>query len=155
PDSPGLIDATELLSLERILSEWKVWKEVLDCGDFDGVTSEPQDGIKDDWWNQRWVPLTYDGSGNHLCLDCDPGEGGANGQIITMWHDSAERELISASFEGWMNSFAADLENDRYEYSEEYGGLIQKDDRSGGPSVETPPRLSYVEWTAKALQYVK
>jgi cell wall assembly regulator SMI1 len=127
-EGPGLIDAWELLSLERIKDEWKVWKDLLDGGDFEGNESEPEEGVRGDWWNDRWVPLTYSGSGDHHSLDLDPAPEGTTGQIILMWHDMAERPLIAPSFEAWMEQFADDLEAGLYAHSEDYGGLIKKDD---------------------------
>jgi cell wall assembly regulator SMI1 len=57
--------------------------------------------VRDDWWNPRWIPFTHDGGGNHLCLDLDPAEGGAVGQVISMWHDSGERAVQGHSFGEW------------------------------------------------------
>lgn len=128
PDQPGLLDAREFLSLERIRDEWKVWKELLDGGDFDGINSEPHEGIKNDWWNPAWIPLTYDGAGNHDCLDLDPAPGGKVGQIIEMWHDDAERVLVSPGFKPWLQEFAVGLEAGDYVMSDDYGGLMRKDD---------------------------
>lgn len=102
PDSEGIFEYEELLGTSRILSEWKIWKQLVDNGDFDGMHSQPDDGIKNDWFNVKWIPLTYDGGGNHYCLDLDPAEGGKVGQIIRMWHDSADRELIASSLEEWL-----------------------------------------------------
>jgi cell wall assembly regulator SMI1 len=45
-----------------------------------------------------------------------------------MWHDSAERELISRSFKEWISSYVNDLEKGKYVYSEDWGGIINKDD---------------------------
>jgi cell wall assembly regulator SMI1 len=127
-DSEGLIDTEELLSTERVIEEWSVWKELLDKGDFNDSKSESDDGIKSDWWNSKWIPITYDGSGNHYCIDIDPDKSGTSGQIIRMWHDSAERELISRSFKEWISSYVNDLEKGKYVYSEDWGGIINKDD---------------------------
>ncbi|MFN8256973.1 MAG: SMI1/KNR4 family protein [Bacteroidales bacterium] len=124
PMSEGLIDTEELLSIERIMEEWEVWKELDEKGVFDDSVSNPDKGIREDWWNPLWIPITYDGSGNHYCLDLNPDEGGKKGQIIRIWHDSDERELIAPSFEQWMNDFADDLEAGYYVYSEEWGGII-------------------------------
>lgn len=127
-NSEGLIDTEELLSTERIVEEWKIWKELLDKGEFNESNSEPQKGIKDNWWNSKWIPITYDGSGNHYCIDLDPKTDGANGQIIRMWHDSAEREIIADSFKEWITDYIKALEKGKYVYSEDWGGIINKDD---------------------------
>jgi len=127
-DGFGLIDAEELLSVERIIEEWNVWKELYDQGVFADSVSEADKGVKEVWWNPHWIPITYDGSGNHYCLDMSPDDGGKKGQIIRIWHDSPERELIADSFQEWIEFFAEDLENEEYIFSEEYGGLINSQD---------------------------
>lgn len=123
-----LLDGQEFLSSHRIIDEWKLWEGALDGGDFEGSSSEPQDGIKDNWWNKRWVPFTDNGSGDHCCLDLDPAESGTAGQIITMRHDSAERELLSPSLADWFESYVERLLLGDFVYSEEYGAIVSKDD---------------------------
>ena len=127
-DSEGLIETEELLSSDRILEEWRVWKDLLDSGDFDDSESAPDEGVKNDWWNVRWIPITYDGSGNHYCIDLDPAPGGTEGQIIRMWHDSGERELLAESFEEWLKNYVDQWEEGDYVYSEDWAGIINKDD---------------------------
>jgi len=127
PMSEGLIDGEELLCISRIMEEWEVWKELDDRGVFDDSVSEADKGVREDWWNPFWIPITYDGSGNHYCLDLSPDEGGKKGQIIRIWHDSAERELIASSLEEWMNDYADGLEEGSFVYSDEFGGVIDKE----------------------------
>jgi cell wall assembly regulator SMI1 len=124
----GFINSREFLSLKRIVDEWSVWNDLLQGGDFSGAKGNPDAGIKDDWWNARWIPLTYDGSGNHDCLDLDPAPGGNVGQIIEMWHDDADRALLAPSFTEWLTKFADDLEAGEYVFSEDYNGLVSKND---------------------------
>lgn len=128
PASDGLIDAREFLSLERIQDEWKVWKDLLDSGDFDGIHSEPSGPIRDDWWNPKWIPITYDGAGNHDCLDLNPAEGGQAGQMIDFWHDDATREVKAESFHAWFAAFVEGCEAGAYAYSDEYGGIVDVED---------------------------
>lgn len=120
----------DFLSLARIVDEWTVWKDLLDSGAFDGIWSDPQPGIKPDWWNPRWIPITYDGSGNHFCLDLDPAPGGTAGQIITMWHDGGEREVMAASFIDWLTQLADEYERGEWVYSEDDGGVVRLEDVS-------------------------
>ncbi|ANQ49389.1 molybdenum cofactor biosynthesis protein MoeA [Flammeovirga sp. MY04] len=127
-DSEGLIDTEEFLSTDRVIEEWSVWKDLLDKGDFKESESEPDEGIKPDWWNSKWIPITYDGNGNHYCIDIDPSSSGTNGQIIRMWHDSGERELIANSFKEWISNYVNDLEKGKYVYSEDWGGIINKEE---------------------------
>ena len=113
-DSYRLMDGWEFLSLERMQDEWQVWKELLDSDTFMGIGGDPQPGVRGDWWNALWIPLTYDGSGNHDCLDLDPGNGGNLGQIITMWHDEGERKIVAPSFRDWLEQYAIALESGKY-----------------------------------------
>src|SRR4051794_35108963 len=69
---PWLLDGWEFMSVERIVDEWKVWKDLLDGGDFTGMESDSEGYTVTDWWGPLWIPLTYDGSGNHHCLDLNP-----------------------------------------------------------------------------------
>lgn len=125
-----LFDGEEWLSLNRILSEWEIWKKLLDNNVFEenGVpyTSLPQEGIKKDWWNKKWIPFTSDGAGNHICLDLEPTEDGKYGQIIRMWHDDATRELLANSFQEWFEEYIKRLEQGKYEYDEEWRRIIEK-----------------------------
>lgn len=124
----GFMNGQEFLSVDRIRSEWSVWKELLDNGEFSDSESDPGKGIRSDWWNQFWVPLTYDGAGNHYCIDLAPGPGGKVGQMITMWHDDAERSLLAPSYRLWLESYASALEQGRVVFSEDYNGLVDADD---------------------------
>lgn len=123
----GLFDNSEFLSTSAILDQWKVWKDLLDSGDFDGIESEPEEGIRSDWWNARWIPFTHNGGGDHYCIDLAPDAGGEVGQIITMWHDMGERELQEGSFDAWFRKYVSAVLAGEYTYSEDFGGLVHKD----------------------------
>jgi len=124
----GFFQGREFLSLERIQDEWKVWKDLLDDKNFANLQSDPDLGIRSDWWNPLWIPLTYDGSGNHHCLDLNPAYGGVTGQIITMWHDSSEREIVAPSFFDWLERYALELELEQLVFDEQCNGIIHVDD---------------------------
>lgn len=128
----SFLEPWQFLSLDGIMVDWKIWKELLDAGDFDNARSEPNVGIRSDWWNPRWIPLTYDGCGNHHCLDLDPTPSGKVGQIITMWHDEVEREVGANSFREWLEKLADELESGIYVFSQEQGSLIEVDEDNPG-----------------------
>ena len=128
PDVGGLFDGSEFLSTDEILSQWSVWKELLDAGEFSSIESDPASGIRGDWWNAAWIPFTHDGGGNHLCLDLAPDASGSPGQVITMWHDSGERELVAPNFGAWFKSYTKGVFSGEFVYSDAYGGLINRED---------------------------
>jgi cell wall assembly regulator SMI1 len=125
--SAWIFDQGELLSADAVLAQWKIWRELLDDGDFEDGRSDPHPGIRDDWWNDKWIPFTHNGGGDHLCLDLDPAEGGRAGQVIAMWHDMAERERQGESFGAWFARYVDDVLAGKVCYSEESGGMAYLD----------------------------
>ena len=124
----SIFDGMEFLSCEEIYSQWSVWKGLLDGGDYKGITSVPDQGIKSDWWNPKWIPFTHNGGGDHLCLDLDPSSPGSVGQVITMWHDMEARELKARSFGEFFDAYVSDVLAGKYSYAKEYGGIVSADD---------------------------
>ncbi len=45
-----------------------------------------------------------------------------------MWHDDGNRSLVAAYFEEWMGDFAGKLANGTMVYSEDYGGIMDKEE---------------------------
>lgn len=134
-----LMGVGPLLPLEGIVVQWQVWKELLDDGTFedDGEPFEsmPHPGVKPDWWNARWIPITHDGSGNHDCLDLDPADGGSSGQVIEMWHDDDIRPLNAPSLTAWLTEFLEELEAGELVLTDEYG-LVHQDELDDAESIE-------------------
>lgn len=126
----GLIDTEQLITIDTIIDNVKrgrEWIDNRDQEDEDGpVCSDPDEGIKDHWWNPYWIPFTFDGFGNCICIDLDPAPGGHYGQVIRMLQDDPERELYAPSFEEFIAHYIADLEAGKYVY-EKGMGLMQKD----------------------------
>lgn len=108
-DADWLFNGLEFLSTHRIQKEWDIWNNLLNGGDFDGDQSVPASGVRADWWNPKWIPFTYNGGGDHLCLDLNPTSEGQVGQIIALWHDDDARQMESSSFTQWFSNFVNDL----------------------------------------------
>ena len=126
-----VFDGEEWLSLERMAEEWEVWKGLLDDGEFDDDEEADEDAdseVKALWWSPLWIPFTYDGSGNHLCLDLNPTSEGTYGQVIRMWHDDPQRPLEGKTFADWLETYIRGMEEGLYVYSEDYGGIFKKED---------------------------
>lgn len=112
--SDGLVDTDELLSTVRMLQEWRTWKELIDAGTFNDMTGEPDPGVKPDWYNRYWIPITYDGAGNHYVMDLDPAEGGNVSQIVSVDHEDGRRKLLAPSFKVFIKDYVQKLENGEY-----------------------------------------
>jgi cell wall assembly regulator SMI1 len=117
-------------NLKRVVHQWKGWKEVLERGAFQGVSTVPDKGVRNDWWNVKWIPITQNSSGDHLCLDLAPARGGVVGQVISVGHDAPERTIVGTSFQEWVERFATGLEKGVYVYSKGYGGIIKASEAS-------------------------
>jgi len=100
----SLFSKGRYLRLDEILSEWSVWCDLLKQGEFDDRSSDPDQGIKQGWWNTGWIPFVSNGRGDHLCLDLDPAPGGCSGQVIEVSHDFESRSLVSSGFRQWFSS---------------------------------------------------
>ena len=65
----------------------------------------PRDAVDPAYINRRWIPLTHDGSGNHIGLDFDPWPAGRIGQVILYGRDQDVKAVIAPSlgkFLGWV-----------------------------------------------------
>lgn len=79
----------ELLSLERMADERKVWMDLLQDGTFDDNAdhNEGSEVLQPGWWHPAWIPLDADGGGNGAVIDMVPGPQGNVGQVIDMDHE--------------------------------------------------------------------
>lgn len=105
----GCFDGEILLDVKGILIEWTCWRDLIVEGALEDIASDPDIGVKDDWFNIRWIPFTKDGMGNCLCLDLDPAPGGTEGQVIRVWHDDARRERLARNYEQWLDRIVKEL----------------------------------------------
>lgn len=118
----GLYWGQGLLSVAAVRQQWDSWRAIdetemnLDCADF--MRSEPVGFIKPMYCNPAWIPLTYDGGGNHIGLDFDPDKLGKSGQIIAFGRDEDTKRLIAGNFEELLTACISWLE--RAEWNGEY-----------------------------------
>jgi cell wall assembly regulator SMI1 len=108
-DRWGHIYGLPLLPLKGAAFQWKSWATVL--ADFGGDRYEipggswPADAVDPAYINPRWIPLTHDGSGNHIGLDFDPWPNGRVGQVIIFGRDEDVKAVLAESlgrFLGWI-----------------------------------------------------
>jgi cell wall assembly regulator SMI1 len=127
-EGPWLMWGSELLSLERVRQEWAAWKGLADAGAFRNFRSDSDGRVAGDWYHPGWIPLTHDGGGNHHCLDLHPGPRGRAGQVIQLWHDDSPRPVVAPSYRAWLAAFADALDAGEYVYSDQYLGLVPRED---------------------------
>jgi cell wall assembly regulator SMI1 len=100
-----------LYSTVEMLREWRSWKELADSGEFSGMESGPDQGIKNSWWHPGWISFASNGGGDSMCIDLAPAQGGTVGQIITMNHESSTRQKLANSFAEWLSELADTIES--------------------------------------------
>jgi cell wall assembly regulator SMI1 len=118
----------ELLSARHVWNQAKSWRDLVADGTFEGEFSDPETGIRNDWWNPKWIPFTHSGSGDHLCLDLDPAPGGTVGQVISMWHDDGRREMMYANFTAWLEHVLHGLESGEIVFDQEECQIMDLED---------------------------
>lgn len=126
-DAAWLFDSQEFLSTHRIIEEFNKWKELWEK-ELKEKVSKPDIGVKNDWWNKAWIPFTSDGAGNSYCLDLNPNETGTKGQVITLWHEFSEREIVAKNFTLWFKEYVKELESGELFYSKEYNSIVYNDE---------------------------
>lgn len=116
-----------LLSANEIGAEWAVWKDLIDAGEFTGLTVDADDGIQELWWSEQWLPFAGNGEGDFLCVDLAPTEAGVDGQIIAAWHDDPQRQLLAPNLKQFLSKLADDMEANRLEYDSDDGVCYHAD----------------------------
>lgn len=99
----------DFMPITYIMDEWESWKKLVDEGEFSGDESTPDAGIQSVWWHPAWIPFATNGGGDSLCLDLAPAKKGTKGQVISMNHETAKRQLIAPSFTQFLIKLADHL----------------------------------------------
>ena len=117
-DRRGHIYGLPLVSLHQAASDWTAWNKVL--ASFDGNRYEvpgagwPQGAVDPAYINPRRIPLTQDGSGNHIGLDFDPWPGGRVGQVILYGRDEDVKVVLAPSLGTFLQWIAGLLESGNF-----------------------------------------
>jgi cell wall assembly regulator SMI1 len=117
-DRWGHIYGLPLLPLNEAGSQWRAWADVLT--EFDGDryrisgAAWPEGAIDPAYINPRWIPLTHDGSGNHIGIDFDPWPRGRVGQIILFGRDEDVKVVLAESLGTFLEWIAGLLESGNF-----------------------------------------
>lgn len=137
-DRWGHIYGLPLLPLQEAGSQWKTWNEVL--AGFDGNRYEisggawPEGAVDPAYINPGWIPLTNDGSGNHIGLDFDPWPGGRMGQVILFGRDEDVKAVLAPSLGGFLAWIADLLDSGNFRLEADTGQELLRPFR-----LKTPP----------------
>ena len=109
------------MSLTEAVNEWKMLNKLLKSGDFEGLTPDSHQAIRNEWWNERWIPFASNGGGDYFCVDMAPTKQGKKGQVITHNHESGQHKLLAPSIRDWLGKLANGLEDRTFRFDEDDG----------------------------------
>ena len=139
-DRWGHLYGLPLLPLLAAGAEWKSWVRVL--ADFKGNRyavpggAWPQEAVDPAYINLRWIPLTHDGSGNHIGLDFDPWPGGRVGQVILFGRDEDVKAVLAESLGRFLEWIADLLEGGNVRLEVNEGERVLRQFRLKTPSLD-------------------
>lgn len=126
-----------LLPLQEAAFQWKAWAGVL--AEFGGNRykisggSWPEDAVDPAYINPRWIPLTHDGSGNHIGLDFDPWPRGRVGQVILFGRDEGVKPVLAESLGKFLEWIAGLLESGNFRLESQPGETVLRKFRLKNP----------------------
>jgi cell wall assembly regulator SMI1 len=111
---PQWMNGVALLALDEVVRDAQMWR-AFRFDETNHSRARPDGPIRRNWWNRRWVPVTWDG-GDHLCLDFDPAPGGVCGQVICFSHEIGPVNVVADSWKSYLERVATDLETGRLRF---------------------------------------
>ena len=124
-DRWGHVYGLPLLPLREAAAQWKAWERVLKefAGDRYKIPGGawPQGAVDPAYINPRWIPLTHDGSGNHIGLDLDPWPKGRVGQVILFGRDEDVKLVLAESLGKFLEWIAGLLESGNFRLDAQAG----------------------------------
>lgn len=109
-----------ILPIASIISDKEMWDDLEEKNTFKAYEAGT-------WWNKAWVPFLYRQDWWLGAIDTEGCFGGKAGQILCFDFKSAEgKDIEYASFEKWLETMLAYLENGLLEYeTDQEGDLIE------------------------------
>jgi cell wall assembly regulator SMI1 len=108
----GLFTGEPYLPLHHMMANWDDWAgfEAEDGMD-EFAASHPEGFVQPKYSTRGWIPLTHDGSGNHIGVDLNPAAGGVVGQVITFGADDDEHQVLAPSLLSYLEQVADLIES--------------------------------------------
>jgi cell wall assembly regulator SMI1 len=122
-DAPPVLGKWWILRLDTVHRAWSDLRELQPTFDAADGSIRPVGPVRKRYFNPRWLPAMYDGLGNFLCLDLDPGPGGRRGQVVWFQKQDKRREVVANGIGPWLERFAGELERGKWQRSDD-GVLI-------------------------------
>lgn len=128
-------------SLKQIVQTHRMQMEILGSADVVADdSSAPDQKVRYEFWNPRWLPVAGTSSGQLLFLDFAPGPAGSAGQVVC-WDavEGARQAVFSESFQALIDGIVDALSLGKITYSEHV-------DPPGWASTKSGQRLDSLYW---------
>ena len=139
-DRSGHFYGLPLLPLKEAENQWRMAAKLLAY--FKGNRyplpggAWPEGAVDPAYINPRWIPLTHDGSGNHIGIDLDPWPAGRVGQVILYGRDEDVKVVLAESLGKFLGWVADLLEGGKYRLTTEDGEQRLRDFALRDPPVD-------------------
>ena len=139
-DRWGHVYGLPLLPLQQAAVQWESWMRILE--QFSGNrylvagAAWPEGAVDPAYINRAWIPLTDDGSGNHIGLDFDPWPGGRVGQVILFGRDEDVKTVLAPSLGAFLEWIADLLESGNFRLTAAPGKIVLRQFRLKQPQSD-------------------
>lgn len=111
--APPVFPTWRLLPLEYAVREFLSMRALLEEGVLEVPGVLARGPVHAVWWSPGWIPLLSNGSGDSLCVDVSPPEGGIIGQVVSFYGRASLREVVAPGFGEWLARAADEFEAGR------------------------------------------
>lgn len=118
----GVAYGLAVVPLSEALGQWEQWRDgygqCVEDGSAasldSGCTSFPDGFVRPVYFDSGWIPVTYDGGGNHIAIDLNPGPKGTRGQVIVFGRDDEFHPVLALSWGQFLTDLADEFEAGNY-----------------------------------------
>jgi cell wall assembly regulator SMI1 len=112
----GLFMGLTFLSIQNVTHYQQTWAGLVDMNEemASSMSSRPDGYIRPLYANPKWIPFTHDEAGNHIGIDLDPDTLGTWGQVIVFGRDEDIKQVISTSFDSFLERLLQELEGGNF-----------------------------------------
>jgi cell wall assembly regulator SMI1 len=126
----ALFEMGAWIPLKKIVIERQRWSDLSAASSSEDLANNVEVGksqkVLPYYWHQQWIPLTFEGQGDSLCVDLSPDNKGTIGQLIAVYNEDWRRPVIAKSLGVYLNNLVKKLSSDEYQYSEMFECILKK-----------------------------
>jgi cell wall assembly regulator SMI1 len=118
----GIVYGLAVVPLSESLAHWQGWvdgyKDNVEDDSAAGLDSScssfPDGFVRPVYFDNGWIPLTYDSGGNYVAIDLNPGPRGTRGQVIVFGRDDVFHTVLALSWGQFLTDLANELESGNF-----------------------------------------